>query len=357
MRNKFKILLFIPSLEGGGAEKVCQILANYLAKEGYDIYLATVHPNGVFRSNLLKSVNTKIFYKKTTFSSFKSLNLYIDEIDPDVIISFMESANLLLIFCKLISKIKFKLIITSHCSIKYSIRSSFKNKILFFLVKYFYHHADIRVGVSNGVSLEFDNFCKFLTSKSITVYNPIDIPVRKLIPKSDESIYTILSVGRLEPQKDFNTLIKAFSYFLNFKSARLIILGEGQCRNELSKLIIDLNLTESVIMPGFVENVDHYYSMANMFVMSSIFEGFGNVIVEALNFGLPIVSTDCDWGPSEILDHGKYGILVPKGDPIRLCEAMVHTSKSNIDPEIQIRRGAEFSTQNACNKYINLILS
>ena len=170
----------------------------------------------------------------------------------------------------------------------------------------------------------------------------------------------LLSVGRLAPQKDFATLLHAFAKVRKFRTARLMILGEGELRPQLESTIDELGLQNDVSMPGFVENPYAYMKRAAAFAMSSRHEGLPTVMVEALYCGLPVVSTDCPHGPHEILQGGRYGALVPISNPDKLADAMIdvidgrtprppreswqpYTMESVLDEYVELLAGPEIS--------------
>jgi glycosyltransferase involved in cell wall biosynthesis len=154
----------------------------------------------------------------------------------------------------------------------------------------------------------------------------------------------ILGVGRLEPQKDFATLLRAFSTVHADRPCRLVILGEGGQRRELQALAAELGIAADLAMPGFVTNPYAYLRHASLFAFSSRWEGFGNALVEALAVGTPVVSTDCPDGPSEILEGGRFGPLVPVGDHAALADAMRLVLDGPPAPD-QLRAAAQRYTQ------------
>jgi glycosyltransferase involved in cell wall biosynthesis len=139
-------------------------------------------------------------------------------------------------------------------------------------------------------------------------------------------------VGRLEIQKDFSTLIKAFASVRQVYACRLVILGQGREQQNLNRLIVELGIENDVAMLGFVENPYPYMVKSSMFVLPSLWEGFGNVIAEAMALGTPVVSTNCQSGPAEILDNGKYGWLVPVGDSKAMAEAIMKVRSGESKP-------------------------
>jgi len=162
-------------------------------------------------------------------------------------------------------------------------------------------------------------------------------------------------VGRLAVQKDFPTLLRAFARLRAARPARLMILGEGDRRSELEQLASALGISADVRLPGFVENPLAYMRRAAVFVLSSIYEGFGNVLVEALACGCPIVSTDCPGGPAEILEHGRFGRLVPVGDVAALGDALLATLAAPRESEALVARARDFSAAVIADRYLGVL--
>jgi glycosyltransferase involved in cell wall biosynthesis len=163
----------------------------------------------------------------------------------------------------------------------------------------------------------------------------------------------ILGVGRLNEQKDFQTLLRAFANVLKKRHAYLVILGEGEERSSLEVLSEELNVAHRVHMPGFVRNPYKYMARSDVFVLSSKFEGFGNVIVEAMACGCPVVSTNCRSGPTEILENGKWGRLVPVEDPLRMSNAINESIASPLPPSKE--RAQDFTAEVIMDQYCSLI--
>jgi glycosyltransferase involved in cell wall biosynthesis len=164
----------------------------------------------------------------------------------------------------------------------------------------------------------------------------------------------ILGVGRLTPAKDFPTLLRAFARVRQVRAVRLVILGEGELRGTLEALVRDLGLEDSVSLPGFVQNPYAYMARAKLFVLSSAWEGFGSALVEAMACGLPVVSTDCG-GPSEILEGGMYGRLVPVGDPQALAEAILTALVEPPQADLLRARAEDFSVEKIADQYLEVL--
>ncbi len=223
-----------------------------------------------------------------------------------------------------------------------------------------YRWAEAVVAVSRGVADDISSLA-LIPRNSITV---IHNPVADVRSPSDEVPHDlaswletkprVLTVGSLKPEKDHLTLLEAFSRF-GAQSSGLLILGEGPLRDSTSRRVNELGLESRVWMPGFVADPRSCYEAADLFVLSSTSEGFGNVLVEALQAGLPIVSTDCPAGPREILDSGRYGALVPVGDSDALSAAMTRALQRPPDSERQRMRAREFSIESGVEEWLGLL--
>jgi glycosyltransferase involved in cell wall biosynthesis len=166
----------------------------------------------------------------------------------------------------------------------------------------------------------------------------------------------IVATGRLAPQKNFPLLLQAFALLRRQRPARLLILGEGRLRPQLEALIAELGLGEDVALPGFVTNPYAAFARASLFVLSSDYEGLGNVLIEAMACGCPVVSTNCPSGPAEILEGGRLGELVPVKDAAALSAAMLRaldTPRASADA--LRRRGAYFSQERSAERYLELL--
>lgn len=199
------------------------------------------------------------------------------------------------------------------------------------------------------------------------IYNPIvdeDLFKKANEPIShpffvDGNFPVVLAVGRLCVQKDFPTLLLAFALVRKELRCRLLILGDGEKRQELLDLAQKLGITEDLDMPGFVKNPYKYIKRASVFVLSSRWEGLPTVLAEAMACGCPVVSTDCPSGPAEILEGGKYGLLVPPGDPGKLAEAILKILRDkDLAQELRekgIVRAMDFTVDKAVKSYVALV--
>ena len=212
---------------------------------------------------------------------------------------------------------------------------------------------------------EFSTYSLKNRNKIEVIHNPIEIKRVQEISCEEvthnffseyESLPIIIAVGRLTKVKDFSTLIKAFSIVNKKIPCRLIILGEGELRNELNSLAKDLNILNLISMPGFVENPYKYMKNSRIFVSSSLWEGFPNGLVEAMACGLHIIATDCEGGSAEILENGKWGKLVPVKDEVSMANAIIECLQ-NASCFNVLDRANHFSTDKIISKYENIFLN
>ncbi|MBE0623743.1 MAG: glycosyltransferase [Burkholderiales bacterium] len=223
-----------------------------------------------------------------------------------------------------------------------------------------YPSANGLIAVSHGVRQDMCELGGFSESKVRVIYNPTAIgvsPHREPMLIKEELWGAgfdchILSVGTLKAQKDHASLIKAFSLLPLSLNAKLTILGDGPLRADLNKLVDDLGLHDRVAVPGFVVDPYPWFRSADLFVLSSRWEGFGNVIVEALECGVPVVSTDCQSGPAEILANGRYGKLVPVEDPAALAAGIVESLKQPVDRDRLMERAKDFAIGTISDQYL-----
>ncbi|MCO8048560.1 glycosyltransferase [Acinetobacter towneri] len=359
---KKKYCLFIPSMRGGGAEKVVALLSSFLAnKEDAEVYLLVMREEGVYWDLIIDKVNIVVLNKKRALHCIVPLIKWIKVNKPDIIFSALNYANLIVAIARSLSGINCKHIMSEHGRfyIPYNI-GSYIYKAIF---SFYYNKADLIVAVSDGIKKEIVENLSIDANKVVVINNPA-FPSKKVINKVDLSNYfkvvpskLIISIGRLDPLKNFINLLTAYK-LLNKKDIGLVILGEGNQRAMLEKYIKKNNLDYQVLLPGFVKDPYIWLNTADLFVSSSDSEAFGNAIVEAMAYGLNIVSTRCD-GPCEILNNGEFGILVPINDSENLCEAINNILlNKNLFDKVKIQeRAKSFSQENIFKKYDDIFES
>jgi glycosyltransferase involved in cell wall biosynthesis len=213
-------------------------------------------------------------------------------------------------------------------------------------MRWTYPYADAVVAVSGGVADDLSRTIRLARDRIRVIYNPV--LTREMLEMShDEVEYpwigagkpVILAVGRLVEQKDFPTLVRAFAKVRRDRDAYLVILGEGEERAHIEQIARELGLQESVFMPGFVSNPYACMRQATILALPSRWEGFGNVVVEAMACGTPVVASDCRSGPAEILEDGKWGELFPVGDSNAMAAAILRVLDGR-RPDVEVRAQA-----------------
>ena len=360
-----KIALFVPSLGGGGAERVMALLANGLIEEGLDVDFLVVNTNkGAHAAVLSEKVNLIDFKKSRTLAALPEMVRYLKKSRPRVMISALDYANVVNLVARRLAGVSTKLIITEHNTLSVASQGDFRGmgRILPWLMKLTYPWADQILAVSQGVADDLAKNLNIKRSKIAVAYNPVVTEQLSMLSTQEvqwpwprvEGTPFILATGRLAAAKDFSTLLKAFSILRKKRPAKLLILGEGEERGMLEQKIAQYELGEDVALPGFVSNPYAWMASADLFVMSSRWEGLPTVLIEAMACGAPVVSTDCPSGPAEILENGKWGRLVAVGDGAALAEAM-DASILDADRHPGLARAQDFSVKKSVLKYMQFI--
>lgn len=363
--SKQKIAFFIPSLAGGGAERIWLILSNGLAELGYDVDLVLSTAQGPYLDQVSTKVRVVDLKSSRTILSLFSLVKYLKSEQPKVLFSALNHANLIALIAQKISNSSTKIFASVHCFLSLDVRNCARKRerLIPTLIRYIYPWASGIIAVSQGVADELISVTHLPKDLVNVIYNPV--VSEDLLKKSkdsvehpwlvDKEIPVILGVGRLIQQKDFSCLIKAFHELQEIRPSRLIILGEGEERVNLESLIEKLGLEDKVDLPGFVANPYAYMAKADVFVLSSAWEGLPTVLIEALATGTPVVSTNCKSGPDEILEDGKIGNLTPVGNIYELANSIHKMLKEPTESELLLRRSGDFSQESILNKYLQLV--
>jgi glycosyltransferase involved in cell wall biosynthesis len=303
----------------------------------------------------------------TRFSSrLPSLVRYLRRNRPECVLSAGHFSNEIAILGKVFSTIKVRVVVSEHTSLYTELSSlpvaSARRVAIPPICRFLYPFADGIVAVSNGVRGDSEKLFRLKAGACRTIYNPVD--VGKILQLGEQPVDhpwflsdgppVVLGIGRLERQKDFINLLEAFAEVRKHVTARLVILGEGSQRTTLIAKVDELGLGDCVWLAGFVSNPYPYLKRASVFSLSSEWEGLPVALIEALAFGIPIVSTDCPSGPSEILASGKYGIMVPIKDSKALAQGIIKVLKgyrSNM-PEDAL---AKYSVDAVLDQYLEVL--
>lgn len=360
---RIRISAVLPSLEGGGAEQVTVTVANALAERGHlvDLVVASAEgPNRVRVSNQVQIVNLN---RAGMAQCIAPLSRYLRKERPDAILSVMTHANNITLLARLLAGEKGRLVISERVSVRWPPENA-KELLHQRLRRLLYRCADGLVMVAKEeIPLAADWF-RIPRERISAIYNPVITPEFErlrterpahpwLSAKLAEPV--VVAVGRLEPQKDHALLIEAFSLLRSRRPARLVIFGEGSLRTALEAQIRNLRLDDCVDLPGFTGNPVAELAAADLFVLSSRNEGLPGALIQALGCGLPVVSTDCPTGPSEILQGGRHGWLVPMGSAQALAAAMDEALTKGAPPTATLR-ASHFSLDRAVEQYERLLL-
>jgi len=359
-----KLSIFIPSLMGGGAERIIVILANEISKRGIAVDLVLSKSIGPYLSDVHPSIRIVNLNSKRLLFSIVPLVKYMREEKPKVMLTALNTANVIAIIARIISRVKFRLIVSERAVTSVAIKDNplMRAKLMPFLMRMTYQKADAIVAVSFGVADDIINKFKMPSKNIHVVYNPV--VTSQLIKLSNEKfehewfeneeVPVILSIGRLTSQKNFTLLIKAFSLLLKSREARLIILGKGELQKELENLTIELNIRDKVSFPSFVKNPFMWMKNSSLFVLSSDYEGLPGTLIQAMACGTPVVSTDCPSGPKEILENGQWGRLVPMRDVESLSRAMAATLDEEAHPDVALR-AQYFDVNHGVDGYLKVL--
>lgn len=395
-----RILFFLDNLQGGGIQRVNLTVANALANRGHAVDIAVCEASGPLMAQSppdvelvelkatpsvmaygyaltadAKLANSLRKHLRFTKKRFKTIG-YLPDLArllrsrrPGVLFTSNFQLNLVGVFARRLARTPVRLVCSQHNRHTFppatNIRSA-KMRTLAKTLHRAYGNVDALICVSGGVADDLAGFGRLDRKRMTTIHNPI--VDRDLRTKGDEPVDhpwfqgadapVILGAGRLEDVKDFPTLLRAFAIVRKQRPARLMILGEAHKpdqtdlrKQELMDLATQLGVAEDVALAGFVDNPHKYLAKASLFVLSSRHEGFGNVLVEAMAGGCAVVSTDCLSGPSEILENGRYGFLVPVGDPQSMANAMGATLDAPPDPAVLRARANDFSVETVVDAY------
>lgn len=392
---KKNVAIIISRLCIGGAEKIAAMLSEYIYEKGNNVFLfVDTHQNKNNYNYKGKLINLN-FDSETNFLKNVNLSKHINKIKKlkkkykiDITISFMERYN----FINILSRYNDRVIISIHTYLKHSLKEyGLEGIIVHMYIKWLYNKADDIVVLTNEGKKELINKFNIVSQKIKVINNPInfdEVEIKKNVSLLDWKYgnNTIINIGRLENAKAQWHLIRAFNeVHKKHKDSQLLILGTGKLLKYLQQIVSELKLVDSVHFLGFNRNVYNFLLHSKVFVLTSKFEGFPNVILDALACGVSVISVDCEVGPRDILsphtsyerkldkiEYAKYGILIPSIDGIKyeskipltkseklLSKAMVNViSNNNISKhysKMALKRAKYFDINIIWSKWDNLI--
>lgn len=390
-----RIALFVRVLDGGVGRKFLH-LANAFTKRGHRVDVLVLQAEGPYLNELPAAVHTVILDISPAFRTFPvllrlpkdtrkllplgllfspprmirvlpALKRYLQQEQPDVLLAAIEDAGIVALWAKWLAGCSTRVVVKNVAAFSQQLLANATKLfecMLPVLIQQWYPRADGIIAVSNGAADDLAQVTGLPRQLITTIYNPLDLDLiaSQAAETVDDSWLlpgqppVLIAVGRLELQKDYPTLLKAFAQLRKTRAARLIILGEGNQRLLLEALCRDLDIAADVRLPGFVNNPYPYMARAAVLVLSSAWEGFPNVLLEALACGCPVVSTHCPSGPDELLAGGMYGRLAPVGDYSALAQAILETLDAPRDPEKLLQRARLFSLDIIVDRYLRMLL-
>lgn len=360
-----RIALYLPSLSGGGAERVFVQLANEFAAQGFRVDLVLAAARGPYLTEVSSDVRIVDLGGSGVMRSLPSLMRYLRKDRPAVLLSALEHSNIVAWLAQRLSRVPARCVVSirSVPSAVYERDKSWSRWLILQIAARVYRRADAVIANSSFAAADLEAAMGVSPERLVAIHNPLDIAgievlSRAPIPEpwvAKMRYPLVLGVGSLTVLKDFATLLRAFSLVRAQRECRLAILGEGSHRQALEAMIRELAIGRDVCLPGFVSNPYAWMHRAAVFVSSSLTEGCPNALMQAMACGTPVVSTDCPGGAAEILEKGRWGKLVPVGDASAMARAILETLDAHSRPNV-LERARAFDLQATAARYLQVLL-
>jgi len=359
------ITFLISSLSGGGMEGVCVNVANGLSRKGWKVNLIVLHLNrSVHHKNLHKDITLVVLGVNQAKFSFFSLLKYFVKNKPEKVVVFNFELAVIMVLLRTILFYNFSLIARSGNALgkRFQAANTFKEKYIFTpLVKMFYAKVDRIICQCEGMKDDLLSLFPELKNKVSVIYNPVNTQVEQFANKLDFTTITkqdyLLCVGRLEKQKAFHYAIEAFAQVSpDFPNLRLKIIGKGSLEGELKQLAKNLNIASKVDFEGFQSDISGYYLNATATVLTSLYEGFPNVLVESITCGTPVIAFDCESGPAEIIESGKNGFLIEYQNTNELTKKMLCLIEQPLNRVVVYQTSKRFNNNKIINEWERFLL-
>jgi glycosyltransferase involved in cell wall biosynthesis len=358
-----RLAFLLPHMWGGGAERVALRLIDDFIAKGYAVDLVLMKAEGKLLTLLPPQVRIIDLGTPRIRDVIAPLVRYLRATPLDGIQVSMWPLTVVGVLAHRIARSKARIVLSEHITLSRQYRhfNGFRRGLQRASIRFTYPLADARIAVSEQAADDLASVSGIRRNSVTVVYNPVERPAaagsddtaaRKVWGDASTKI---ISVGSLKAQKNQALLIEAFALLRRKRPARLVILGEGDLRPELEALIVARGLAGDVVLPGFFVDPWPFYATAQVFALSSDYEGYPLVMLEAMRSGLSIASTDCESGPREILDGGTYGRLVPCGDPAALAQGLADALDHPVDPAALQQRAEALSGQDTSDRYLRLM--
>jgi len=316
-----RVLFFTPTLASGGADRVAVTLLRHLDRSQFDPTLVLLRREGSFVDELPDHVRTIELGSRRLAVSVLALARVLRAERPDVVFAMQGGANIVASIAHVLSRSQARLVISERSALRRPDRSPTRTALELPAKRATYRHADVVTAVSRGVATALVTELGLTRSKVHVVYNPlVDDETRRQAGEPvdhrwfAEEVPIIIAIGRLVAIKDYPTMLAAFATVRRHRRVRLFVLGEGPLLASLEEQARQLGIADDVVFHGFDPNPFKYLARAQVLVHTSKAEGLPGGIIQAMACGLPVVSTDADFGPREVISDGRDGFLVPIGD-------------------------------------------
>jgi glycosyltransferase involved in cell wall biosynthesis len=359
-----RVCIYINTFGDGGVERMLVNLARGLNHHGVEVDFIINHSQAPYLDQLPKAVRLIEFQTRKPKLRLQKLLAYLDEYQPDAMISAKTKDDRVALAAKQQTQAKTRFFLRPGTALSERLRARRTNPLKRWLTyrrfKQLFNQADGIIAVSQGVADDVVRITGVDPSRISVVRNPNITPeFYQLAAQALDHPWlepgqppVLIGMGGLRRQKDFPSLLRAFAQVAQERPCRLMILGSGHKQEELLKLADSLGVADRVQLPGFIDNPYAYLSRAALFVLSSLWEGSPNVLTESLALGIPVVATDCPSGPYEITQGGKYGQLVPVGDVAAMSRAIRETLDNPPDPTWLKTAVEEYTMERSAQSYL-----
>lgn len=358
------ISILLPDLRGGGAERVNLDLAHEFARQGHRVEFVLMKADGELLTEAQAAFSVVDLNCPRVRNLPLALTRYLRRRRPDALLAAMWPLTGIAGIAARLSGRKIRVVASEHVDFRSTPSlKPFERLVLSRFGRLLYAPCSKVVGVSVGVCESLEAVAGLSTYQLLVIHNPVRQMLPEAVSTQDQNLLSgwlegkekLIAIGSLKRQKGFDVLLRAFAKVRQHRDIKLLILGDGNLRRELEDLAKELGIEGDVWLPGFRSNPGTFLKHADCFVLSSHWEGFGNVVVEALSVGLPVVSTDCPSGPSDILAAGKFGILTPPGDFSKMASAICMSLDKEHDLAPLKARAADFNPQKQAEQYLKLL--
>lgn len=365
-KNQPHIAIVVSFSGEGGVERMLINLMEQFVRTGVKVDLLRIKTEGPYTKTIPSSVHIIDLPGRHALSNIIPLYSYLKKNPVQALLVAKDRSCQVVLLAKMLAGVQTRTVIRLGTNLTASLKEKniWSKWARYLPSRFLYNSANGIIAVSKGVAEDIAKFAKIPLESIQVIPNPVI--TSKLFENAsnhidhpwfrNKNIPVIVAAGRLTKQKDFSTLIKAVAKLQEKRAVRLMILGEGRWRSYLEDLISELNLQDKVALPGFIINPYPYMQQADVFVLSSLWEGSPNVLTEAMSLGTPVVATDCPSGPREVLQNGNLGPLVQVGDHEGLAEAIWEVLNNPLSSEILQKAVADYRAENSARLYLQALM-